>query len=457
MTIFKSCDIRGLYDQELTPAFARDLGLAIGTVLAGGRVVVGGDARPSTPALKGALIEGLMASGCYVLDAGLAPTSALYFAHTQLKTDGVVIVTASHNPPGYNGFKMILGEWPITEEELQALRERIERREFRQGQGYWDRVDVLAEYQADLARFFRPGRDLRVVVDAGNGCFSRVAPALLRQKGYRVSERFCQIDGRFPNRDPNPAVAAHLTGLIEQVRAERADLGVAYDGDGDRAVFVDDRGRVLPGDRALVLFIRHRLPLAQTLAERTVVYDLKCSSVVAEETARWHGVPRLERSGHTFIKTTLLQTGARLGGEISGHYFFGELGRDDALFATLLMLQILLQSNEPLSALMDTVPHYPITPDLRLPCSPEERAAILSALPIAFAGYEVSYVDGVRVAFEDGWLLARPSVTEPLLTLRFEGHTEARLQEIQAEAIRRVPALGQLMNRHSVFVAGNSS
>ncbi len=446
MSVFKSCDIRGLYGRELTPEFAVELGRAIGTHLAGGRVVVGGDVRPSTPILKGAVIEGLLSAGCYVLDLGLAPTSAVYFAQARLGADGAVMVTASHNPAGYNGFKMMLGEWPATENDLLALRQRMERRDFREGQGYWDRADVLEAYQVDISRFFKQGRDLRVVVDAGNGCLSRVAPATLRRKGYKVIERFCEIDGRFPNRNPNPAVAANLAGLGEQVVAGRADLGAAYDGDGDRAVFADEQGRILAGDHVLVLFIRHLLPSARTPGERTVVYDIKCSSVVAEEVERWQGLPRMEPSGHTFIKTALLQEGAALGGEISGHYFFGPLGRDDALYATLLLLQILSETGRPLSALVDDLPHYPITPDLRLPCPYGEQAPILAALQAAFAGdHEIATIDGVRISFEDGWALARSSVTEPLLTVRFEAHTEARLHEIQAEVARRVPALGRLL------------
>ncbi|MCO6453106.1 MAG: phosphomannomutase/phosphoglucomutase [Caldilineales bacterium] len=445
MSIFKSCDIRGIYGDELTPDFAYDFGRAVGTAVEGGRMVVGGDARPSTPHLKGALIGGLIDAGCFVADTGLVPTSALYFAQDWLDVDGAIMVTASHNPPGYNGFKLKLGAWPIFEEELLALRERIERRDFRRGNGYWDRADVLPVYQSYVESFFEEGRSLRVVADAGNGCMSEIAPATLRRKGYDVIERFCEIDGRFPNRDPNPAVAKHVAGLAEQVVAEGADLGIAFDGDGDRVVFVDDRGTILPGDRALIPFIRHRLPTAQSEGERKVVYDIKCSGVVRDEIARLGGIPVMERAGHAFIKTTLMKTGAGLAGEISGHYFFGELQRDDALFASLLMLQILSESGQPLSALMADVPAYAITPDLRLPCPPEERAVILDEFHAAFADHEVSLVDGVRVQFANGWALARASVTEPLITLRFEGRTQADLQEIQAQVLAKAPRLGRML------------
>ena len=445
LSVFKGCDIRGRYRSELTPEFALDLGRAVGTRLEHGRLLVGGDARPSTPLLKGALVQGLIDAGCRVTDLGLIPTSALYFAQDYLGVDPVVMVTASHNPPGYNGFKLMLGKWPITEAELAELREAIPTGQYTLRSGFWDQADVLEAYLSHLAAFFSPGSGLKVVVDAGNGCLARLAPDLLRRQGHHVVERFCDIDGRFLHRDPDPAVPGHIAGLAEQVVVEGADLGVAYDGDGDRVVFVDEKGRIQPSDRMLVLFIRQTLPLARTPGERTVVYDIKCSSIVAEETIRWQGTPVIERSGHTFIKTTMRRREAALGGEISGHFFFGRLGRDDALFATLLLLRILDQTGRPLSALMDEIPHYPITPDLRLPCPPEQQTQILEQLQAAFVDQDISTIDGVRVAFRDGWALARSSVTEPLITLRFEGHTQERLEEIQFQVRQRVPAIDRLM------------
>ena len=445
--VFKGCDIRGRYGSELTAAFALDLGRTVGTRLEGGRLLVGGDARPSTPFLKGALLQGLMETGCHVTDLGQIPTPALYFAQGLLGIDPVVMVTASHNPPGYNGFKLMLSDWPITENELTGLRHQMAAGNFRSGSGFWDRADVLEAYVSQLVSFFPSGDGLKVVVDAGNGCLSRLAPDLLRRQGFRVVERFCNVDGRFLNRDPNPSVPEHLTGLAEHVVATQADLGVAYDGDGDRVVFVDELGRIQPSDLVLVLFVRRLLRLASTPGERTVVYDIKCSSVVAEETRRMRGTPVIERSGHTFIKTTMLQHQAALAGEISGHYFFGPLRRDDALYATLLLLHILEQTERPLSALIDEIPHYPISPDLRLPCPPEEQAPILEELRAAFGDQHIDTIDGIRVDFGDGWALARSSVTEPLITLRFEGHTAERLAQIQQLVRQRVPAIDRLLAR----------
>ena len=444
-SVFKGCDIRGRFGRELTPEFALDLGRTVGTRLQGGRLLVGGDARPSTPLLKGALFQGLMETGCRVTDLGLIPTPAIYFAQGFLGIDPVVMVTASHNPPVYNGFKLMLGKWPITDTELAGLRQEMAAGAFRSGNGYWDSADVLDAYVANVAGFFPFGGNLKVAVDAGNGCLSRLAPDLLRRQGYRVVERYCDVDGRFPNRDPNPAVPDHLSGLAEHVVATQSDLGVAYDGDGDRVVFVDETGRIQPSDMILVLFLRHLLRFASTPGERTVVYDIKCSSVVADEARRLRGIPVIERSGHTFIKTTMLRSQAALAGEISGHFFFGALQRDDALYATLLLLRILEQAEAPLSALIDDIRHYPITPDLRLPCPAQDQSRILEQLRAAFADHDIATIDGVRVDFTDGWALARSSVTEPLITLRFEGHTPERLAEIQRLVRRRVPAIDRLM------------
>jgi phosphomannomutase/phosphoglucomutase len=480
VSIFKACDIRGRYGTDLMPEVAEGLGLAVGTELAGGSVVVGGDLRPSTEPLKEALIQGLVAAGCRVVDVGILPTPAFYFAKDYLEAEGGVMVTGSHNPPGDNGFKISLGPWPITEAELAALERRMASRDFVQGTGSYESAEVIDHYKTFIRSKFPnlyapsgrksgdvggglssaaslkqgqlpPGGGLpevslgiKVVVDAGNGCYARIAPDVLRELGYEVVELYCEPDGCFPGRSPNPAVAANLQSLGDTVVGAGADLGAAFDGDGDRVVFVDERGRVVESDRSLVLFARYLLRREPGV----VVYDLKCSSVVPEAVRQAGGAPVMERSGHAFIKTTLLRRKAILGGEISGHFFFGELGGDDGLYATLLMLQIVAEDGRGLAALADTVPRYPITPDIRLPCPPQETGAIVRELEQAFAqeeGCELSTLDGVRIAWPDGWALIRPSVTEPLITLRFEAHTEERLAQIQEIVVARSPRLAKLM------------
>ena len=457
MSIFKACDVRGTYGRDLTPEVGEHVGRAVGSELTGKVVVVGGDLRPSTVPLTAALINGLMAAGCRVINLGVLPTPAFYFAKEELRAGGGVMVTGSHNPPGDNGFKISLGIWPITEEELSSIAQRIARGDYVQGRGSCERRDIGDQYEAYIESKFlaspdargtspslpRAARGLRVVVDAGNGCYARVAPRVLRELGYDVVELYCEPDGRFPNRHPNPAIAGSLQALSETVVRSGADLGAAFDGDGDRVVFVDERGRVVAADRSIVLFARYLL----NRGPGEVVYDIKCSSVVPEEVRRAGGVPVMERSGHAFIKTTLLRREAVLGGEVSGHFFFGELGRDDGLYATLLMLRIVADGGQGLAALVDTVPRYPITPDIRWPCSPEGANAIVRELTQAFAqdeSCEVSTLDGVRIAWPDGWALVRPSVTEPLITLRFEAQSEGRLAEIQEAVVARSPRLRQL-------------
>jgi phosphomannomutase/phosphoglucomutase len=450
VSIFKACDIRGRYGSDLTPDVARRLGLAVGTHLSGPAVLVGGDVRNSTAPLKSDLIAGLVAAGCDVIDLGVVPTPAFYFARDHLQVAPAVMVTGSHNPPGDNGFKVNLGVWPVTEQEIGALARRMESGDFvlKPG-GRCQTRNILDEYRLNVAGNFldRNGlptvKALKVVVDAGNGCYSDIAPRVLRDVGHQVIELFCEPDGRFPNRHPNPAVAEHLKDARETVLRSGAPMGVTFDGDGDRAVFVDDRGRVVESDRSIVVFARYLLK--ESPGE--VVYDLKCSSVVAEEVSRAGGTPVMEKSGHTFIKTTLLRRHAVFGGEISGHFFFGELGRDDGLYAALLMARIVSESGSPLSMLVDSVPRYPITPDLRLPCPPDRAQAIVREIERAFrdcASCQVSTLDGVRIAWPDGWALARVSVTEPIITLRFEARSERRLVEIQDTVLNRTPMLAQL-------------
>jgi phosphomannomutase/phosphoglucomutase len=441
LTIFKACDIRGRYGSEVTEALARRLGQAVGTRLAGQTVVVGGDVRLSTPPLKAALIEGLVATGCQVLDLGIVPTPALYFAKARLGAAGSVMVTASHNPAADNGFKLMLGDRPASEETLQALAAEMAAGEgFRWGRGSVRAVEILPRYEALLRERFAPGGALRLVVDCGNGCYSEVAPRVLSDLGYQVERLFCEPDGRFPNRPPNPALAANLQALRQRVVEAEVDLGLAFDGDGDRVAFVDGRGQVAESDRVAVLLARWLL----RHGPGEVIYDIKSSSVLSEAVRAAGGRPLIERSGYAFIKAALLERQALFGAEISGHFFFRDLGGDDALYASCLLLQILQAEGRSLATLLAGVPRYPITPDIRLPCPPAQAGAILDALQRAFADRPVSLLDGVRIDFGDGWALARCSVTEPLLTLRFEAHTPARLQEIQHLLRRRVPALAAI-------------
>ena len=437
MSIFKDCDIRGIYPAEIDVSAARRIGRALSALHPGARMAVGGDVRVSTPALKRAFIEGLAEGGARVTDIGTIPTPALYFELARGDYDGGATVTASHNPPEYNGIKFMFGGEPVTRETIDTVREACERGAFIPGQGSVSRKDILPDYLAALESRFTARQPLHIVVDAGNGAMSAVAPEAFRRCGYRVTELFCAPDGTFPNRDPNPAEYTHLRAVCEKVRACGADLGVAFDGDGDRAVFIDETGTPVQNEKSLALFIRRLLKGHPT----PVVYDQKSSSAVRRATLEMGGTPMPERSGHAFIKRRFLQVGAAIAGEVSGHFFFGELGYDDGLFAGLMMADIVAESGRALSELTADIVCPPITPDLRLRCpygEQDEWLRRIESLAVTHA-CAVSHLDGVRLDFPDGWLLVRKSVTAEQITLRAEADTESRLREILEMAVSALP------------------
>ncbi|MCE5260174.1 MAG: phosphomannomutase/phosphoglucomutase [Chloroflexi bacterium] len=428
MSIFKACDIRGVYGQELDAATALLLGQAIGTRMQGKLVAVAGDLRISTPILLENLIRGLLRCGANVVSFGAVPTPVFYYGKDLGNAAAGVMVTASHNPKQYNGFKVILGNLPVIPEDLQMLAAEMEAKRFSVGQGTLQEKHIEDAYAVSLVNAFTKLRRRRIVVDAGNGSFWELAPRILKAVEQDVDPLYCTPDGTFPSRNPNPAIPEYLTALRQRIIEQKAELGVAFDGDGDRVVFADENGQVHPAERVLVLFIRS---LLRHTPGAKVVYDLKSSSVVADEVLAAGGTPIAERSGHAFIKRRLMTESALLGGEVSGHFFFGDLGRDDALYAALLLLQVLDELNLSLSQAMATIPTYAITPDIRIPCPPDVAASIINELSTAFRHLRQDHLDGVRILFPTGWALARVSVTEPLLTLRFEAHTAKELAEIQ--------------------------
>ncbi len=439
MGIFKACDVRGVYGKDLTEEIVYKIGRALGTMLAGGAVIVGGDVRTSTPTLRAEVSRGLAESGAEVLDIGIVPTPAFYFARRHLGVEPGVMVTASHNPAEFNGLKLVLGPLPITEPELGAVGDLANLGKFRTGCGNVRTLAIIPSYQSfihSIARKEQGAHLYKVVIDCGNGCNSGLAPDLFRQFGFHIEELHCTPDGIFPNRNPNSADPGNLVELIRTVRSTKADVGVAFDGDGDRVAFVDDRGRFLLSDKAIVILSRYLLAGSPG---SSVVYDLKCSSVVPESVTAAGGVPIPERSGHTFIKTRMITEDALFGGEISGHYFYRELqGGDDGIYSALLMANMLVQTGRRLSDLADEVPAYENTPDIRVPFT-GDMEEIIERIASAFPAEQVSRLDRVRVTLTGGWGLARPSVTEPAITLRFEAESKTRLEEIIDQFLRPVP------------------
>jgi phosphomannomutase/phosphoglucomutase len=430
--IFRAYDIRGIAGRTLTPEVVRAIGRALGAMAP--RFAVGRDGRASGPQLADALCEGLQASGADVVDIGVAPTPLTYFAAHHLRTGSCVSVTGSHNPPDYNGLKMVLEGHTLSGEEIQDLRRRIERREWREGRGRRERASVLEAYLARIAGDVKLARPMRIAVDCGNGVAGIAAPQLYRRLGCEVRELYCEVDGRFPNHHPDPSRPENLADLIAAVKQGGDELGLAFDGDGDRLGVVTGSGEMIFPDRQLMLFaadVLARNPGAQ------ILYDVKCTRLLAPWIERHGGRPLIWKTGHSLIKAKLAETGAPLAGEMSGHTFFKErwYGFDDALYAGARLLEILSRAADP-GAVLRALPDAPSTPELNWKLAEGEPHALVAKLQSArpFPGAQsVLTIDGVRVEYADGFGLARASNTTPVIVLRFEADTEGALQRIQRE------------------------
>jgi phosphomannomutase/phosphoglucomutase len=430
--IFRAYDIRGIAGRTLTPEVVRAVGRALGSLAP--RFAVGRDGRASGPQLAGALCEGLQASGADVVDIGVAPTPLTYFAAHHLGTGSCVCVTGSHNPPDYNGLKMVIEGHTLSGEEIQDLRRRIDRRQWREGNGRRSSAGVLEAYLARIAGDAKLARPMRIAVDCGNGVAGMAAPQLYRRLGCEVRELYCEVDGRFPNHHPDPSRPENLADLIAAVREGGCELGLAFDGDGDRLGVVTREGEIVFPDRQLMLFaadVLSRNPGAQ------IIYDVKCTRLLAPWIERHGGKPLIWKTGHSLIKAKLAETGAPLAGEMSGHTFFKErwYGFDDALYAGARLLEILSRAADA-GAVLRALPDAPSTPELNWKLAEGEPHALVAKLQAArpFPGAQsVLTIDGVRVEYADGFGLARASNTTPVIVLRFEADTEGALQRIQRE------------------------
>ncbi|MBU5483922.1 phosphomannomutase/phosphoglucomutase [Clostridium sp. MSJ-11] len=443
MGIYKECDIRGVYIEEFDGKDAYHIGRAIGTLIHGKTVVVGGDVRVSTPILKELLIQGLINSGIRVMDIGRVTTPALYFAKDYLKTYGGVMVTASHNPAKYNGFKIILGNDPITPEEINSIKDIVDKKEYLNEEGKRSLINIDEEYKEYIKNLIGEKGNIKVVIDCGNGTTSKLAPEIFREMGYEVKELFCEFDGSFPNREPNPAAYSNLKKLQQTVLENKADLGVAFDGDGDRVVFVDDKGRIVQSEEAFVFLIHYYLQdyFQGNKINPCIVYDLKSSSIVKRKVESMGGIPIMEKSGHTFIKSRFIKERAILAGEISGHFFFHELGKDDGIYAAIKIASIISKEKVKISEFVDGIEKTTITPDIRIPWHKDKREKLLDKFRALKSIYNITELDGVKIEFEGGWLLIRKSVTEPCVTLRMEGISKEYVNYMKEEITRLIPEL----------------
>ena len=434
--IFREYDIRGIADTDFDRDFAFTLGRAYGTYALGQgkkRVAVGRDCRLTSDQYAAALRQGLRATGLDVLDIGVCPTPLMYFSLYHYDLDGGLQVTGSHNPPEHNGFKICLGKITIHGQEIQELRRLVERGVFASGQGKEGSAPIIPPYQEFVSRQFgRLAREIAVVVDAGNSTAGPVAPPIFRSLGCQVTELFCDLDGRFPNHHPDPTIPENLTHLIAKVKETGAEVGIAYDGDADRLGLVDRHGHIIWGDEMLVLFARDIL---QRQPGAVIVSEVKCSQRLFDDIAQKGGTPIMWKAGHSLLKAKLRETGALLGGEMSGHMFFADryFGYDDAIYASCRVLEILGKSGKELTDLLADLPPSCTTPEIRVDCPDELKFRIAEKVRDRFRGqYEIVDVDGVRVKFPGGWGLVRASNTQPVLVLRFEATTPEKLVEYRA-------------------------
>jgi len=432
--IFREYDIRGLAEKDFDVDFAHLLGKVHGTAIyakGGQRVTVGRDCRATSDPYAEGVIKGLLSAGLHVYDVGVCPTPLLYFSLFHLDVDGGVMVTASHNPAEYNGFKVCMGKETLYGAQIQNLRERMERKEFKENPGgKRESYAIIPPYHEHLRRDVPSlARPLKVVLDAGSGVAGPVAPPVFRSLGCEVWEIACEMDGSFPIHHPDPTVPENLKLLIEKVKSEKADIGIAYDGDADRIGAVDEKGGILWGDELLILFARDIL---KQKPGATIISEVKCSQRLYDDIEKHGGKPIMWKAGHSLLKAKMKETKAVLAGEMSGHMFFADryFGYDDAIYASLRLVELLARSNKPFSQLLSDVPKSVSTPEIRVDCPDDKKFKIAEKATEHFRSrYPVIDVDGVRVKFPEGWGLIRASNTQPALVLRFEASSEAKLKE----------------------------
>lgn len=441
-SIFKAYDIRGIVDETLTEEITHQIGQAVGSeVLAQGgtSIVIGRDGRLSGPRLSQALANGLRAAGVDVVDIGVAPSPVVYYSSYAKGIPSCIAITGSHNPPDYNGFKMVVDGVTLSAERIQDLKRRIIDEDFAQGSGGLQQQEIIPEYIEKIVADVKPARRMKVVIDCGNGVAGATAPAVFNGIGCDVIELFSEVDGTFPNHHPDPSQIENLQDLIHAVKQHHAEFGLAFDGDGDRLGIVTSEGDIVWPDRQMILFARDILT-RQPNSE--IIYDVKCSRNLPVEIEAAGGKATMWRTGHSFIKAKLKETGAALAGEMSGHIFFKErwFGFDDGVYAGARLIEILSKMNQTPLEVFKSLPDSINTPELRIEFAEGEHYKFMDKLVAAarFDEAEVSTIDGLRVDYNDGFGLIRPSNTTPILVLRFEADNAAALAKIQSQFKRLI-------------------
>ncbi len=437
--IFRQYDVRGVWEKDLTPEVVELLGKGFAAYLMQSikkdkaKVSIGWDARLHSPIIRDNLIRGLMESGVDVIDLGMCPTPLQYFSLYTMPVDGGIMITGSHNPPEFNGFKMSVGKGTIFGDAIQDIRKIIDAQDFRKGSGAVEDYPIIDDYIDDVMGRFGSLSGIKVVVDPGNGTGGVVAPKLMRALGAEVVELYCEPDGNFPNHHPDPTLKESLVDLIAKVKEEKAHAGIGYDGDADRIGVVDEEGNIIWGDSLMIIFSRDIL---KDNPGAKIIGEVKCSQTLYDDIAARGGIPIMWKTGHSLIKEKMKQEGALLAGEMSGHLFFKHryFGYDDAVYASLRLMEIIRKAGKPYGtkALLKDVPAVVATPEIRFDCPDDIKFRIVEKVQNAFNEFESITIDGIRNKFDDGLSLIRASNTQPVLVLRFEAPDRGRLADMKS-------------------------
>ena len=446
-SMFREYDIRGIVKLDFPNPVVESLGKAFGTYISrqkGNVISISGDIRESSPELKTNFINGILSTGVNVIDTGILPTPVNYYSMYHLNTDAAVQITGSHNPNEFNGFKFSCMSESFYGKKIQLLKNMILNKDFEQGNGELKKQDILNDYIQMLCSKIKLNKTLKVIIDSGNACGCLTAPQTLKKLGVEVEELYCNIDSTFPNHHPDPTVDSNLNDIISIIKEGDFDLGMAFDGDADRIVVIDENGEIIRSDNLICLF----LPETITSINKKIIFDVKCSEALEKMIIKYGGEPLMWKTGHSLIKDKMKTEQAKFAGEMSGHIFFADdyYGYDDALYVGLRLLQILSNSNKTLSQLTSKIPKYYSTPEMRIDCKDDKEKFKITEKAVQYFtdNYNCITIDGVRIKFKNGWGLVRSSNTQPVIVCRFEATTQNDLKQMKEMVLTKLSKFGKI-------------
>jgi len=446
-SMFREYDIRGVVEVDFPNVVVENLGKAFGTYISkqkGNVISVSGDIRETSPILKINFINGILSTGVNVIDTGMLPTPVNYYSMYHLNTDAAVQITGSHNPNEFNGFKFSCMNESFYGEKIQLLKNMILNENFIKGNGILKKQDILNDYIEMLCSKIKINKKLKVIIDSGNACACLTVPQTLKKLGVEVEELYCNVDSSFPNHHPDPTVDSNLKDIISKIKEKDFDLGIAFDGDADRIVVIDENGEIIRSDNLICLF----LPEVITSTNKKIIFDVKCSESLEKMIIKYGGEPLMWKTGHSLIKDKMKTENAKFAGEMSGHIFFGDdyYGYDDALYVGLRLLQILSNTNNTLSQLTSEIPKYYSTPEMRIGCKNDDEKFNITKKAVQYfiENYDCITIDGVRIKFKNGWGLVRSSNTQPVIVCRFEATSQNDLIQMKDMVLTKLSEFGEI-------------